>query len=44
VFVAWAVLAVLLVLAGIAGCVLPALPGPPIAFAGYAVLWAARGF
>jgi uncharacterized protein YqgC (DUF456 family) len=44
VFAAWAILAVLLVIAGIAGCVLPALPGPPLAFAGYFVLWAARGF
>jgi uncharacterized protein YqgC (DUF456 family) len=42
--VVWAILAILLVLAGVAGCVLPALPGPPLAFAGYFVLWAAHGF
>jgi uncharacterized protein YqgC (DUF456 family) len=44
VFVVWSILAVLLVLAGVAGCVLPVVPGPPLAFAGYLVLWAARGF
>ncbi len=32
----------LLVIAGIAGCVLPVLPGPPLGFAGLILLWWAR--
>jgi len=44
VFVLWSVLAVLLVLAGFAGCILPVLPGPPLSYAGFLVVWAARGF
>jgi uncharacterized protein YqgC (DUF456 family) len=43
-FAVWAVVAILLVLLGFAGCVLPALPGPPLAWAGLFVVWAARGF
>lgn len=31
-----------LVLAGIVGCVLPVLPGPPLSFAGLILLWWAR--
>lgn len=42
--VVWDVLAVLCVLAGLAGCVLPALPGPPLSWVGLFVVWAARGF
>jgi uncharacterized protein YqgC (DUF456 family) len=43
-FFLWAVLAIVLVLLGVAGCVLPALPGPPLAWVGLFVVWAARGF
>ena len=43
-FVLWAVLAVLCVLAGFAGCVLPVLPGPPLSWVGLFIVWAARGF
>jgi uncharacterized protein YqgC (DUF456 family) len=43
-FVLWSVLAVLCVLAGLAGCILPALPGPPLSYVGFFVVWAARGF
>jgi uncharacterized protein YqgC (DUF456 family) len=32
----------LLVIAGIAGCVLPVLPGPPLGFVGLILLWWAR--
>jgi uncharacterized protein YqgC (DUF456 family) len=44
VFVLWSVLAVLCVLGGLAGCILPALPGPPLSYVGFFVVWAARGF
>jgi uncharacterized protein YqgC (DUF456 family) len=44
VFVLWSVLAVVCVLAGLAGCILPALPGPPLSYVGFFVVWAARGF
>jgi uncharacterized protein len=44
VFVLWSVLAVLCVLAGLAGCILPALPGPPLSYVGFFIVWAARGF
>jgi uncharacterized protein YqgC (DUF456 family) len=37
-------LGVLFLLAGLAGCVLPILPGPPLSFAGLICLWWARGF
>lgn len=40
----WPVVALLLVLAGIAGTVLPALPGAPLVFAGLLVLAWADGF
>lgn len=43
-FVLWAVLGVLLALAGLVGCLLPIVPGPPVAFLGFTVVWAARGF
>jgi uncharacterized protein YqgC (DUF456 family) len=38
------VLGVLLLGAGLVGCVLPVLPGPPLSFAGILLLWAARDF
>ncbi|MHC4861560.1 MAG: DUF456 domain-containing protein, partial [Planctomycetota bacterium] len=37
-------LGVALILAGLVGCVLPVLPGPPLSFAGFVLLWAARGW
>ena len=37
-------LGVILLLAGLVGCVLPILPGPPISFAGLVCLWWARDF
>ncbi len=37
-------LGVALVLAGIVGCILPVLPGPPLAFVGLLLLWAARSW
>ena len=43
-FVLWSLLAVLCVLAGLAGCILPALPGPPLSYVGLFIVWAARGF
>lgn len=43
-FVLWSLLAVVCVLGGLAGCVLPALPGPPLSYVGLFVVWAARGF
>jgi uncharacterized protein YqgC (DUF456 family) len=43
-FVLWAVLAVLCVIAGFVGCVLPLVPGPPLSYLGLFVVWAARGF
>jgi uncharacterized protein YqgC (DUF456 family) len=43
-FVLWAVLSVLCVLAGFAGCILPVLPGPPLSYVGFLIVWAARGF
>jgi uncharacterized protein YqgC (DUF456 family) len=42
--VLWDLLAVLCVVAGFAGCVLPVLPGPPLSWVGLFVVWAARGF
>jgi uncharacterized protein YqgC (DUF456 family) len=38
------VAAALLALLGIVGCVLPALPGPPISFVALLVFWGARGW
>src|SRR5262245_42319056 len=43
-FVVWAILGILTALAGLAGCVLPILPGPPLSWAGLFCVWAARGF
>jgi uncharacterized protein YqgC (DUF456 family) len=37
------VLGALLVVAGVVGCLLPVLPGPPLAFGGLLLLWAERG-
>ena len=37
-------LGALLVVAGIVGCVLPVLPGPPLSFAGLLLRWWARGW
>jgi uncharacterized protein len=44
VFVLWSILAVVCVLGGLAGCILPALPGPPLSYVGFFIVWAARGF
>lgn len=38
------VLAGLLALLGVVGCVLPALPGPPISFVALLLFWGARGW
>ena len=37
-------LGALLILAGIAGCLLPVIPGPPLSFLGLLALWGARGW
>jgi len=37
-------LGVVLILAGLVGCLLPILPGPPLSFAGLVALWGARGW
>jgi uncharacterized protein YqgC (DUF456 family) len=37
-------LGVLLLLAGLVGCILPIIPGPPLSFAGLVCLWWARDF
>ena len=34
----------ILIVAGLAGCVLPILPGPPLSFLGLIAIWAARGW
>jgi len=44
VLVLWDLLAVVCVLLGLAGCILPALPGPPLSWVGLFIVWAARGF
>jgi uncharacterized protein YqgC (DUF456 family) len=38
------VLGALLVLIGIAGCIVPVVPGPPLSFAGLLLLWGAHGW
>jgi uncharacterized protein YqgC (DUF456 family) len=35
---------ILMLLAGLVGCILPVLPGPPLSFVGLICLWWARGF
>jgi uncharacterized protein YqgC (DUF456 family) len=38
------ILGAVLVVAGLVGCVLPVLPGPPLGVAGLVLLWLARGW
>lgn len=38
------VVGVLLIVAGLAGCVLPVLPGPPLSALGLLAIWGGRGF
>lgn len=43
-FILLAIVGVLLVVAGLLGCILPVLPGPPLSILGLLALWAGRGF
>jgi hypothetical protein len=43
-FILWSVLGAIAALAGLLGCVLPILPGPPLSWAGLFAVWAGRGF
>lgn len=38
------VLGILLLLAGLAGCIVPVLPGPPLSYLGLVSIWGARGW